>query len=359
MMLLDGELCMANSPCRAQRGRFRKRRRLEVPRALAAAAVAAFLAAPVAAAPAACPDGEIGRLLPTGTGLRVLASNASELRPGDVIVQLNSHPLRICADLNRALKEARARDLALLLLVRREQETVAVVAAPAREMAQVADTAPPVGAAVSNPPAEAEPEIVSPRRAATPTVAAPTATARVEPTATARVEPTAEALALRGSDVQPVRVLLGELVAFGRALRSSLPVPAAQPWVGRIADLRRSYERRRAAAPAVRVAEPIVADYETVAEILAYQEELARQAGRTRRHPGAEVEFSSGSQVDAWLRRYPALQASVVQAPEKVDLLLTVERSGRWRPDRAVEILVQQALDDSEALSRRLDAAGE
>ena len=318
-------------------------------RVLAAAVLAALLASPVAAAPAACPDGEIGRLLPTDTGLRVIGSNVPGLWAGDLVVQLNSHPLRTCADLNRALEEARARDLALLLLVRRDQVAAAVVVAPAREVARAAETAPPAGSAASNPPPELAPEMVPARLAETPTAAAPTETAGVEPTA--------EAAALRGSDVQPVREILGELVAFGRALRSSLPVPAAQPWVGRVADLRRSYQGRLASVPAVRVTEPILADYEAVAEILTYQEEVARQERRTRRRPGAELEFSSDSPVGAWLRRYPALRASVVEEPEKVGFPLPGERSGRWRPDRAVEILVERALGESEALGRRLDGA--
>lgn len=275
--------------------------------------VAAF-ALTVDAEPPACPDTEFGRVVVTRDGLQVVEPGAEEVQPDDILVQLNSHRLRTCADLGQALKEARERQLAPLLLVRRDQELEAVLLRQS----------------------SAEPGVAA---------AAPVAVPVTTPTP----------VAIGPSSVGSVRSTLAELLELGHTLQANLPLLTAQPWARKVSGLREAYERRRTNVPAVAAVEPILAYYQIVAEILLYKEKAVREADHVRPQPNVALNFNTGSQVSTWLHRYPFLQESVVERPGRG--IIGGESSGRWSPDRAVELLVQHALADGEALRQRLDAA--
>ncbi|MFQ5668356.1 MAG: hypothetical protein ACE5I7_18255, partial [Candidatus Binatia bacterium] len=93
--------------------------------------------------------------------------------------------------------------------------------------------------------------------------------------------------------------------------------------------------------------------YETASDILAYRDAAARRAGRLRYRPNVVLEYNSTSRVNGWLRRYPFLRASVIQAAGQVHFITRAERSGRWSPDQAVQLLIEHAIASGEALGAR------
>jgi hypothetical protein len=162
--------------------------------------------------------------------------------------------------------------------------------------------------------------------------------------------PTVAVAAMNDADAELVRQMVQELLDLGRDLQARLPLLTAQPWVKRIDGLRDAYRIRKQQAPAVGVAEGIVGSYQTLGEILLYKEEAARGAGRRALQPGLTFEFTSDSRVGTWLRRYPYLEASVVQPPAEIPLLARGERAGRWLPDNAVRLLLDHAVAEGVAL---------
>ena len=274
------------------------------------------LAFPAGAQSPSCQAAAIGALATTADGLRVVAPTALELRADDVLLQLNGQVLRRCADLRRALAEVRRHPVAVLLLVRRNggMEAVALGQSPR----------PPTGvvAAAAAPPA-------------TPT-------------------PTVTPVAFSPSDVAAIRDMLDRLLHFGRTLRAALPVLSPQPWTRDVHDLQQLYDARRAQLPALTAVEPILGYYRTVADIVAYKENAERAAGYLRPRPDVVLDYSSDWAVGEWLRRYSFLRASVVRPSVSVGGL---ERAGRWSPDHAVKLLVEQALADGAALEQQLEPA--
>ena len=281
-------------------------------------ALVAIVAMPIIAGAesSTCRDAIVGRVVATADGLQVDESNIAELKADDVLLQLNGHPLRSCADLTTALAEDRRRQLALLLLVGRGQDTLAVLL---------------------------------------PSPAATVSTRVTTPAATELPKSTPTLLAVAPSDADAVRGLLTQLRELGRAMQRSLPLLTSQPWARQVSTLRRAYDQRLAAVPTVRTVEPILDDYETVVEILAYREEAVRAEGNARPQPNVSLRYNTGSPVTGWLRRYPFLQASVVEPPEKTAFTGWAEGNGLWSPDRAVERLVEHALADADTLATRLE----
>lgn len=278
----------------------------------------AMLASPLVAEPPTCPDNAVGRVIETADGLQIVALSAPGLRPGDILLQFNSRTLHQCAELADAIAEAHEHQLAQLVLVRRGRGT----------------------------------EVV-----AVPTPVEVSAAAAIPQPATAKETPTPPAI--NRASAAPVRDFLDRLVEFGHSLRANAPLLTAQPWARQTADLRQTYEKQRTEVAAVAVVEPIVDYYQTIADILAYRDEAARVGGSARPQPNAPLGYNSGSQVSAWLRRYPFLETSVIAFPETTAFAGWAESNGRWLPDRAVELLVDHALADADTIAQRLDATSE
>jgi hypothetical protein len=285
-------------------------------RSVAVGAVA-IGALPAVAPPPPCSIAEIGRLVAGDDGLHVSESATREFLAGDVLLQLNSHTLRSCSDLTDALTEARDRELARLFLIRRTSRMEAVALRPPAVLA-----------------------------------AAPTAREWFP-------KPTPTPVPIQSGEVPDVRGLLEQFLEYGRTLRTSLPLLTTQPWTRRLSDLQRTYEQQRVAAQSVATLEPILAYYRTVVAILAYKEATAaerstHEMGQKRPQPNAIVPYHSDSEVSTWLERYPFLAPSVVQAPDTTRFVGWGEGNGTWVPDRAVELLVDHALAEGQALAERL-----
>ena len=261
-----------------------------------------------------CPDVTIGRVVGGDAGIEVVAPAVSALRVGDILVQLNGRRLRTCDDLRAALRETRDRRLTPLLLVRRDGSDQAIVFTLPDEV----------------------------RAVAVATVLPPSPIPTVVPTP------------MSVTDADAVGEMASKLVTFGRELQARLPLPMAQPWSGRVEDLRRAYATQTAAAPAVRAVEPVLGYYETVVAILQYKERATRGRRGVRAQSEVVLEYDSDSPIDGWIERYPFLRPSVIAAPETIAFIGKGEVVGRWAPDRAVALLVERAVAEGEALSRGL-----
>jgi hypothetical protein len=291
-----------------------------------AAVAAASLVLADAGAPA-CPETRIGRVVSTSDGLRLEEAATPPLQSGDILVQLNNHRVMTCAELTDTLNEAQRNQLAALFLVRRNGKTeVVLVQWPA---------ARPVALAVQ--PTAAPPTAVQP------TVASPTPKSTAAPTPLTR------------ADAAAARAFVAELVSFGRELQAREPLPMSQPWVQRIEQLRRTYAERAGGA-GFSGAEPILAYYETVAQILVYKENATRGRRDVRAKSEVVLEYHRASPVEGWLQRYPFLQPSVIREPETVHLIVEGDRNGQWGPDRAVALLLEHAVSEGTALSEKLAA---
>lgn len=287
----------------------------------------------------ACPDTRIGKIEPTADGLRVDESAAQALRPGDVLIQLNSHRLRTCADLAEALTEARRHELATLFLIRRGGTSdVALVTAPAAtEIAVPPAAAPPMATPV-------EPVAKVARAEATAVPPSPL--------------PTTPPTPLTRADADAVREFLAKLMAFGQDVEARQPLPMAQPWAQRVDRLRQDYNSELARGAAVAAAEPILGYYETVAQILLYKEVATRERRAVRARADVVLEYHTSSPVGTWLQRYPFLRASVIREPELIQFIGAGESNGQWLPDRAIALLVEYAVSEGAVLSAKLAAAG-
>jgi len=304
-------------------------------RATAARVVGAVLTLAAARAGAAdnaesrCPESRLGRVVSTTLGLRVEDAAVPALRSGDLLIQLNSHRLVSCADLAEAMTEAQRNQLVPLILIRRDGSSVAA----AVEWPAVAAVAPQA------------------------TVIAPTPVPTALPTTIPTPPPTAIPTPLSRADVAAVRRLLDDLVAFGRDLQSRQPLPKAQPWVQRIAQLRQDYAMQAGSA-GVGVVEPILDYYETIGQILIYKESATQERRDLRAKAEVVLDYHRGSSVETWLRRYPFLQPSVLAEPETFHFITEGESSGQWVPDRAVSLLLDRAVSEGSALSAKLATGG-
>jgi hypothetical protein len=253
-------------------------------------------------------------------GIRIVESAVEPLHAGDIALQLNGKVLRSCEDLTVTLDQARSEGLKALFLVRRGDETMPVVVR--LEDLRVAST----------PPTQAAPP---------PTVASP---------------PLAE---IDSTSASEVRQALDELTSFGRRFETWSPATVSRSLARQIEELTGKYHRRIEQVPALAVIRPILGYYDTVGEILVYTEQQRVKEGKSVHRLGPGLEYQSNSIVTEWLRRYPFLEESVDDRPEKVTFLTSAEIAGHWSPDEAIRLLVKRAVADAEALSARIGAASE
>ena len=299
--------------------------RYEMRRTPAVGAAAPLLIAALAAGAAAVPCAPTGlaRVAVEAAGLQVVEPHVADLQAGDVLVQLNGRPIRTCAELERALEEARDGGLAILLLVRRGETTRAV--AVERWEDEPAPASPTSTAVVPTP----MPTVAPPP--APPPAAPPRASARVE------------------SDA--ARQSAADALRFGHKLRAALPLGGSKPWTSELESILRAHERRRATDAKAAAVDPSVSYYSAALESAAYKRAEMREAHSAVGRAGAILEYSSSSPVAAWLERFPFVGEAVVETPKKLTFIAKGERPGSWMPDRAVELLVERAIAESEALA--------
>jgi len=300
-----------------------------------------------AAAALPCADTRLGQIELTADGLQVGESAVQSLRSGDFLVQLNSHQLQTCTDLVEALNEARRNELATLLLIRRDGATqVAVLTAPAA----TATSAAPAGPVIAVPPASVAAQSTAPAATVEPAKVAAVQPTVIPPSAVPTPPPTP----LSRADADTARQFLAKLTAFGNELQAHQPLPKAQPWTQRVERLRQDFNTARRRDTAVDVVEPILGYYETVTQILLYKEDATRERREIRIKADVVLEYHTSSPVGAWLQRYPFLRASVIREPEAIHFITAGETNGQWLPDRAISLLVENALSDGAVLSARL-----
>jgi hypothetical protein len=264
----------------------------------------------------------LGTLSVEKDGLRIVDVAAANLRKDDVVLQLNSHRLRSCSDLERALGEARRDELELMVLLQRGNERRTEWIRGWREQAEVE----PIEPAPPSPDS------------------APPATAR----SLAAVAPPPTALPL---DAGAARAELARQMALGRELQRSLPLTSAGRWIRKIDEL----VAGRAAPGSPDAAVRILSYYATIAEILAYRDKAARDDAASRNRAGLLLEYGPGSPVTDWLERYPFLNESVSRPYDHERSFMSGRRMGLWSPDEAVRLLVERALNEGEALDARPD----
>jgi hypothetical protein len=267
-----------------------------------------------------CSDLSLGRTRPAADGIHLVESAVEPLQAGDVALQLNGKGLRSCEDLAAALDQARREGLKALFLVRRGEETMPVVVR--LEDLRVA-SAPPTQAA----PAQS---VASPSLAEIDSVSAP-----------------------------EVRQSLDELASFGRRFEAWSLATASRSLARQIEELTGKYQRRIEQVPALAVIRPILGYYDTVGEILVYTEQVRVREGKSLHRLSPALEYQSNSIVTEWLRRYPFLEQSVDDRPEKVTFLTSAEIAGHWSPDEAIRLLVKRAVADAEVLSARIGTASQ
>ena len=342
-------------------------------------------------------------------------STASPLISGDVIRQANGHSVDTCDDVEGAAAEAFARGLPLLLAVERPIGLVPVLVAAGGPEAEDPPVVPDVvvespraaaveaasvgatrDAAVAPAVAVADHEVPASARAlAVVSPSAPVSNGTVAGAAgeagdavgvvdasdvSGAVDPEKErddAIELAPDDDAPIvpadarrapRVLpqgaggvadlrsrAQQAVALLRKVeaRATASVPIA------IYDLERQeadaaireidFGTGDAAASVRGVAFDVLAAYQTASDILAakleYQVE-ARQTMRTR--APREMPYFSDGDVPDWVAAFPFLQEAVLAPPKDRRF---IQSSGRWSPDRAVELLWEYARDETTRLA--------
>lgn len=271
----------------------------------------------VSAAPVrgACAAEGIGSVEERNGGLWVVTPEEPAFRAGDRILQVNDRAVNRCEDLRAALAAAASRQVAPLVLCLREGRRIAVVASRkgGRKSASPDSEAP-------KPWAASAPEPAQPRLA-----------------------PAEVALALE------------VLENLGRAGEAILPRGAVRPLLAlpglskAIADSRRRIEK----VPAVqRVVAPVMEDYEVVTTLLRYLVETQPRDGIERLGIQGLYNFHNGSEVARLLHEHPVLLQAVERMPGKT--VLGAERSGLWRPGKALELALAQASSHSRDLARHL-----
>jgi len=269
-----------------------------------------------------CEPGPLGSLREDSGKLRVVEAPAGTLEAGDVVLQLNGRVLATCTDLAKAVADARAGGVKALLLVKRGDSAVPVVLDLSANRTTPEPTAPRPPATVARPP-QPPATMAIPRD--------------IDPSSTAGV-----------------LSALDDMKRIGRGLAERFPVPATASIVRRLQNLTEDCRARLGANPAAGLVGPILDYYDTAAEILAYEGQASARHQRPARQLRRVFEYQSNSDVAAWLRRYPFLEPSIREAPERLKFLTTGEKAGYWAPDDAVELLIRRALSDGDALAAKL-----
>jgi hypothetical protein len=301
---------------------------------------AGLLAAVAAVAGAAAPPCEEGRDqtglgLAPGDGVLAVAAvdpdtpaAAAGVRTGDVIVQVNAAVARACGDWARAVRDARAQRKALLLLVGRRGEDVAVALGAATWARTVAATPPP---RLPRPePPSVRRLVEAPRPAPLPTG-----------TSVSVEEILAALAALAPADTEPTR--LGEYrQALGRVERQVETLAA----------------RGSAPADVVTGLRTVLGYYEAAAvawESAESQADLERRSRHALRNADATAGFFADSDVAALIDRFPFLADTVVR--EASPGPAAFESGGLWRPYRARALLWARGRDEAARLRAWLPAA--
>jgi hypothetical protein len=269
--------------------------------------------------PNVAPSLVITEVTPLSQGARI------GLRVGDIVEQVNSWQTQDCQSYQKAVQDARGEHKALLLLINRKDQRLALVFES--EVWPRKDT--------EHYEQRAEVTLQS------------IVTVPLSPTVKDQVRHTgAQALAIL-HEVAALAVFPGNPSAYAQR------VATAKTQLATLAHAGISEAERRVISGA-----KIVLGYYLVAqEILEYKQTLVTDSAKgppQRRNTTATPAGSPyllNSPVAGWLEQYPFLQVTVRQSPQKVGFM---EREGRWDPEQAVQLLWEKANRDAATLAQWL-----
>lgn len=308
-----------------------------------ASLIASFLLAACCAGPAAAADDPCRAgleylglsLVPTkqhdGPGLpiaeiaQLTAGSKVGLRPGDILEQVNSWPIRDCENYDKAVRDARQKQKAVLVLVSRKGKRRPIFFEP--EIWQRIDERKEEKQAVASLTTVLEAPLPVAKRGETEAIGA-------------------QALAaLR--DLESLIDAARPLPMYERGLRDARRrIRALQR------QSRSDVEKRVMAGTRV-----VFGYYETARAIRQYKHDYVSsdrkdvRRGRADSYASASVPFFYDSPVTAWMDKYPFLRPSITDTPTKLGFDF-VEQPGRWNPDHAVALLWQRARSETDKFAR-------
>lgn len=300
--------------------------------------LAVWCAGPAAAADDPCRAGQeyLGlSLAPTnqhdGPGLpiaeiaQLTAGSKVGLRPGDVLEQVNSWPIRDCENYGRAVRDARQKQKAVLVLISRNGKRRPIFFEP--EIWQRVDERKEEKQAVAS---------------LTKVLEAPL--------------PAAE----RGDSVAVGEQALAALRTLETLVDAARPLPMYERGLRDTRRRLRVLQRQSRDDVEKRVmagARVVFGYYETARAIRQYKHDYVGterkdvRRGRAESYASASVPFFYDSPVTAWMDRYPFLRPSITDTPTKLGFDF-VEQPGRWNPDHAVTLLWQRARSETDKFAR-------
>ena len=300
--------------------------------------LAVWCAGPAAAADDPCRAGQeyLGlSLVPTnqhdGPGLpiaeiaQLTAGSKVGLRPGDVLEQVNSWPIRDCENYGRAVRDARQKQKAVLVLISRNGKRRPIFFEP--EIWQRVDERKEEKQAVAS---------------LTKVLEAPL--------------PAAE----RGDSTAIGEQALAALRTLETLVDAARPLPMYERGLRDTRRRLRALQRQSRDDVEKRVmagARVVFGYYETARAIRQYKHDYVGterkdvRRGRAESYASASVPFFYDSPVTAWMDRYPFLRPSITDTPTKLGFDF-VEQPGRWNPDHAVTLLWQRARSETDKFAR-------
>lgn len=300
--------------------------------------LAVWCAGPAAAADDPCRAGQeyLGlSLVPTnqhdGPGLpiaeiaQLTAGSKVGLRPGDVLEQVNSWPIRDCENYGRAVRDARQKQKAVLVLISRNGKRRPIFFEP--EIWQRVDERKEEKQAVAS---------------LTKVLEAPL--------------PAAE----RGDSAAVGEQALAALRTLETLVDAARPLPMYERGLRDTRRRLRALQRQSRDDVEKRVmagARVVFGYYETARAIRQYKHDYVGterkdvRRGRAESYASASVPFFYDSPVTAWMDRYPFLRPSITDTPTKLGFDF-VEQPGRWNPDHAVTLLWQRARSETDKFAR-------
>ena len=300
--------------------------------------LAVWCAGPAAAADDPCRAGQeyLGlSLAPTnqhdGPGLpiaeiaQLTAGSKVGLRPGDVLEQVNSWPIRDCENYGRAVRDARQKQKAVLVLISRNGKRRPIFFEP--EIWQRVDERKEEKQAVAS---------------LTKVLEAPL--------------PAAE----RGDSAAIGEQALAALRTLETLVDAARPLPMYERGLRDAQRRLRALQRQSRDDVEKRVmagARVVFGYYETARAIRQYKHDYVGterkdvRRGRAESYASASVPFFYDSPVTAWMDRYPFLRPSITDTPTKLGFDF-VEQPGRWNPDHAVTLLWQRARSETDKFAR-------
>ena len=262
------------------------------------------------------PIAEIAQLTP---GSRV------GLRQGDILEQVNSWPIQDCKSYRNAVRDARKKQKAVLLLVTRKGKRRPIFFEP--EIWQRIEEKKEEKQAVASLQTMLTaplPEGVQKRTGAIGDQALAT---------------------LRG--LETLAVLSGPLPVYEKGVREAR---------NRIRSLSRQ-SQGDAEKRVVAGARVLFGYYETARAIRQYKRDYISserkdiRQGRAGSFTSETVPYFYDSPVTAWVDKYPFLRSSIQDSPDKLGFDF-IERPGSWDPDRAVQLLWRQARNETDRFAR-------